>query len=491
MDDRTRGPRLQEDESSQPGPGWRGRLRFLPLLAALAAPVAGYWPALRSPLYADDYLYLRAARDLSFFDYARAALTPYSEEPLLRAVTGEFWRPLYYLSFGLLEPLFGGSVTPYHLVLLGSHLAAVGMVWLLAKELTGRADAAGIAAVLFAAHPAAFEGVAWISSLNNAGLPLMLAAWLVFARATGGERANWPLLGVSALLLALSLGLRESTAVVVASIGVWWLLCRRRGKLWEWRTYAPFLPFAAVGVAYLLLRTRFFTEPAANGSTWDLGEHTPGQSWYYVKVTALPLEPGAAGIGHWLQIGAGVMALAALPALLGLRRWLPAALVAGFLFAIVPYAPLTLTVSPRYVYFPAAFFALAAAAALCEVSDRVRPHIHTRARWPGVAGGLAVVLVAGTASTYDRVEEWSESGPEVHQAWAAELRATYVSLPEGGTLYCANTPLILAIFDSALLGPTVGYYYPGVGAERFDYADLARVQAGLGRDDRIFVAGGR
>lgn len=75
---------------------------MLPLLVALAAAVVAAWPALRSPLYADDYIYLAAARNLSFADYARAALTPWSDEPLLAPATQNFWRPLAYLVFGLL-----------------------------------------------------------------------------------------------------------------------------------------------------------------------------------------------------------------------------------------------------------------------------------------------------------------------------------------------------------------------------------------------------
>ena len=81
---------------------WAQVLPVLPLLVALAAAAVAAWPALRSPLYADDSIYLAAARNLSFADYARAALTPWSDEPLLAPATQNFWRPLAYLVFGLL-----------------------------------------------------------------------------------------------------------------------------------------------------------------------------------------------------------------------------------------------------------------------------------------------------------------------------------------------------------------------------------------------------
>lgn len=460
-----------------------------PLFAALLASVVAYWPALRAPFYADDYLYLRASRELSFAEYARASLTPLSDEPLLSSVTAFFWRPLYYLSFGLIEPLLGGRATAYHLLLLGIHLSSVALVWLLARQLTGRWEPAGVAAILFAAHPAAFEGVAWISSLSNVGLPLMLGAWLAFARATQAEAVRWRLVALSALLVAVALGFRESTIAVVPAMAAWRLLWWRRHQLREWTTYSPFIPFAVVLLVYELLRTRFLTEPAVNSAVWDLGSHTPGQFWYYLKVAAMPVDAGATGFVHGLQVAAGAILLAALPVLLVFRRWLPAALLAGFLISIAPYAPLTLAVSQRYAYFPVAFLALAVAAVFRQALDSARTRIAPRILAPAIALPLGVLLILGTVETNHRTRDWVESGPEVQQAWVDELQAAYPTLPPGGTLYCANTPLILALFGDALLRPTVGFYYPGVRAERFDIADLARVEAALGPDDRIFVPG--
>lgn len=477
-------------ELEEPPPAllrWRRGVGLLPLAGALVASFFAYWPALQSPLYADDYLYLNAAKRLSPGEYVRASLAPLSHEPLLSAVTQNFWRPLYYLSFGLLEPMLGGNATAYHLVVLGIHLVSIVMVWVLARELTGRIETAGIAAVLFGAHPAGFEGVAWISSLSNAGLPLMLGSWLVFARGTMGEQIRWRGVAIAALLLALALGFRESTVTVAGAMAVWRLLWWRRDRLREWSSWAPLVPLAGVFLAYELIRTRLLTEPPGNSDVWNPGTHTPGQFWYYVKVTAFPAGPGTTGLAHWLQAAAGAVVLGSLPVLLVLRRWLMSAMVVAFLMSALPYAPLTLAVSPRYVYFVAAFFALGLAVIMRELLDHAALVVHPRLFWPGVALLSGAVLVAGSVSIHRRTQEWIETGPAVHQAWVDELRATYPTLPEGGTLYCANTPLVLALFDNLILGPTVGYYYPGVSAAPFAYGDLTAVRASLGPNDRIFV----
>jgi len=209
-----------------------------------------------------------------------------------------------------------------------------------------------IAAILFAAHPAAFDGVAWISSLSNIGLPLMLGSWLAFARGTTSDQVQWRAVWVSALLLGFALGFRESTLVVAGAMAVWRLVWWRRHRLRAWSSYAPLVPLAAVVVAYELIRTRFLTEPAANSEVWDPGMHIPGQFWYYLKVTTLPVSPGSTGLAHWLQVAAGAIAFGALPVLLLFRRWLIGALVAGVLVSIAPYAPLTLAVLPRYGVLP-------------------------------------------------------------------------------------------------------------------------------------------
>ncbi|MGE3074865.1 MAG: glycosyltransferase family 39 protein [Dehalococcoidia bacterium] len=482
----------QHEVEEPPGPAlkWRSLVPGLPLLAALLASVVAYWPALRSPFYADDYLYLSASRNLTFGEYAKASLVPYSDQPLLESVTRYFWRPLYYLSFGLLEPILGEHATGYHLLLLAIHLASVFLVWLLVRQLSGSRAAAGVAAVVFAAHPAAFEGVAWISSLSNIGLPLMLAAWLLFARAIHKGELKWPLVIGSAALVAAALGFRESTVAVVPAMGLWWLATRRASALKDWRSYRVFVPCAVLGLGYLLLRTRFLTEPATNHEVWRIDGDAAGEFWYYAKQLAFPAGDSPGGMAHVVQVVAATVLLAATPLLWLLRRPVAAALVAGTVISVLPYAPLQLGDSPRYLYFPAASLAIAVGFLLDEAFKALQPRFNERTVFSGTAALGAVLLVLGTVVIHQRTTDWVNDGPEVEQAWVDELRAAAPSLQPGATLYCANPPIILALFENALLQPTVSFYYPGVAVKRFEATDLAKVEASLGPNDRIFIPSG-
>ncbi len=455
---------------------WRSLVHGAPLVAALVASVVAYWPALRSPFYGDDYLYLSASRSLSFGEYARASLVPYSDQPALVSVTQFFWRPLYYLSFGLLEPLFGDRPVAYHLLLLGIHLASVALVWLLVKQLARSWAAAGFAAVVFAAHPAAYEGVAWVSSLSNVGLPLMLAAWLLFARAVQTEPLSRRNLIASALLVAVALGFRESTVVILPAMGLWWLATRETAVIRDPQSYRVFGPLLVVGLVYLVVRTRFFTASPANSDIWAFDGDTLNQYWYYIKQTVFPASGAPTGLAHGMQVLTGIVVLAALPVLLVFRRWVAAALLAGAIVSVFPYAPLTLAVSPRYVYFPAAFLAIAAGFLFHEAIAIARPALSDRLVVGGATVISAALLIAGTASISLRVDDWVESGPDVEQGWVDELRVTFPELEPGSTLFCANTPLILALFDDVLLAPTVQFYYPGVSARRFEVADLSKIE---------------
>jgi hypothetical protein len=287
-------------------------------------------------------------------------------------------------------------------------------------------------------------------------------------------------------LVGLALGFRESTIAVIPAVAVWWLMCRRRDRLRERATYVTFIPFVVVGVAYVLLRTRFFSEPATDGVVWDFGRHLPGQFWYYMKVAALPVSPGATGVGYWTQWLAGVVLLGTLPVLLWLRRWLAVALVVGFLVSVAPYAPLLLGVTPRYLYFPSAFLALAVGHAAWELLVLVQPRLFRSAHAVGV-GVFIVMLVLGASVTNVRTRDWVKEGPEVEQAWVDELRSTHPQLEPGATLYCANVPLVLALFENANLQPVVQFFYPNVTAVRFEIADLQSIRERLGPEDRIFI----
>jgi hypothetical protein len=177
-----------------------------------------YLPALHATFFSDDNLYLSyknaALRDAHWTDLGRFFLSPGNpwEYLPLRDVT-------YWLDFQLYEDESVG----FHLTNLLWYAAASAVVWWLIRELLllcgtvkmGDASTfALIGAVIFAAHPAHVEAVAWIASrkdLVGGTLGMVVLAFAVrFARSDTGA-LPWGLLG--ALLLIASFG--KSTAMVL------------------------------------------------------------------------------------------------------------------------------------------------------------------------------------------------------------------------------------------------------------------------------------
>ncbi|MEO8541350.1 MAG: glycosyltransferase family 39 protein [bacterium] len=456
------------------------------LILALIAVVVGYLPTLDAPLFSDDYIYLNASRRLSFAHYARLSFTPWSHEPLL-PFTRDFWRPLSFLYFEAMRPLFGGHVLPYHLVNLAVHLAGVVLVWVLARRLDARPVVAGVAVLVFALYPGSTEAISWISSINSAGLPFALACWLLFLVATKESQTRWILLAGSTACLAIALMFRETAATVVVPVGLWYLLVQRRGALREFATYKPLLPMAALLLGYYLIRTRLFSEPAANPDIYGFDSKFDNHWWYYIRNTLLPFRDPVTGWRVGAQDVSGVVFLALLMLTLATRKWGAFALLLSIPIAVVPSSAALLGVGQRYFYFTTPLLALALGLLLADARDALGRRVSARllASTPSL---VAAVLFAGfgTYIAFDRNDHWEEIGPDREQAWVDELRAEYPTLPAGGTLYCIHVPLVLVVFEAANLLPTVQWLYPDIGAAVWVPDD--KLPPLPGPNDRIFIA---
>ena len=457
------------------------------LVIAVAGAAIAYFPTLRSPFYLDDYIYLRASRDLSFTRYAELVFTPWSRDATL-PFTRDFWRPLSFLYFELARPVFGDRVLPYHVVNVAIHLVSIVMVWLLARKLDPRTTVAAVAVLVFAFYPGSTEAVSWISSINSAGLPFMLSSWLVFLAATKTAQPDWRLLTGAAGLFAVAMMFRETSAAVLVGVGFWYLLVQARARLTEWRTYLVFAPYLAVCVAYYLLRTRLFTEPAANPDLYGFRGQFNDHWWYYIKNALLPFRDPVTGWRTQAQTVSGLVLLAAIPASLLARRWGLLALSIAIPLAVVPSAAALLGAGQRYFYFLTPILAIGLGLAAADALDGFRRNRDAKALPAFLAPALAgIVAIAGAAIVWDRSKHWSDIGPERQQAWVDELRTEYPALPAGGTLYCVNVPLELALFDAANLAPVVLWYYPEVRSAA--WAPVASNIPPLGPTDRVYIAG--
>jgi hypothetical protein len=143
----------------------------IPLVAAVVVHAS----ALRTFFAADDVTFLSRARGLEPTHWTLA-------RPLSEGVT---WR-LLYAAFGL-HPL------PYHLFLLGLHLANTALVYAIGRRLTAGRGAACAAATLYGASSIGFAALHWTSCLVELqSATFALVAFLLYLRARDVAPGDMP-----------------------------------------------------------------------------------------------------------------------------------------------------------------------------------------------------------------------------------------------------------------------------------------------------------
>jgi tetratricopeptide (TPR) repeat protein len=133
-----------------------------------------------------------------------------------QAAAGPYYRPLFNIALIVNYALFGLQTFGWHLVSLLAHLAAVFLVYRLARQWTLARETALAAALLFGLHPAHSESVAWVAALPD---PLtavfILAALLLYERHYHDQRKSKAMLAAS-IALAFAAMLSKEVAVMLA-----------------------------------------------------------------------------------------------------------------------------------------------------------------------------------------------------------------------------------------------------------------------------------
>jgi hypothetical protein len=232
-----------------------------------------------------------------------------------------------------LQWLTGNPVLAYNAAFLGSVVLSGAGMYLLARELTGRRDAALVAAIIYAFQPFRASHVSHLQWLITGWLPLSL--WALH-RYFGSARASFLLLSAVFFLL------QALTAVYFAYFALVPLIVV--GVMGAWRARIPLSRFARqaapaaavivlvmlpIAIAYYEVRTtlglrRSFSE--ITGMSADVGD-------YFSASADLRLW-GAIGSGrgeHELFLGAAAMALAVVG--LAARARSPGVVVYGIVLA--------------------------------------------------------------------------------------------------------------------------------------------------------------
>ncbi len=313
-----------------------------------------------------------------------------------------FYRPLVTLSYALDQRVWGGHPFGFHLTNLLLHLGCVALVWALAIRSGAPPLAAGLAAALFGTLPRLTESVGWISGRTDVMACLFALAALLTHRTTpdaSGRRAG------AALLILCGLFAKE-----VAVAGVFALIALELADARnDWPRRAKQL--TPLGLAVLVYAgARIYALPPQDGAgvfaPWERGVFALEALGTYAAMLLDPLRPrlriGLLGVVEVWRVVLGALALAGIVAALVRARaerrvWL--VLAATALLPVLHLAPIPVTVlaADRFLYLPAAAFAVLLASAARQLPPRAS----------GVAFASAALCVAiFSVALFQRSNVW-------------------------------------------------------------------------------------
>jgi hypothetical protein len=338
-------------------------------------------PALTTPFWGDDYVFLYAAHATNI------SSAPWWSD-FLPATPPRFWRPLSQEGYWrLVDARLGGNAYATHVASLSLHLLASMGVALLALA-TARACkwprpglVAALAGVVYGGLAIHLLPVHWTAAANKSFLTLVttlcLAAWLCSAQTTGVRRAL--LLASIPLWLMLALLSKESAVLTVALMVIIRIFTGQRpaGKA----EIATFLICGAISAIWLALDAHFSaeTDPAYK---LMLGRNVFRNAFAFVAwMSNIPREAvRMASIGE-LPLALAWIAATAIPFLAasamafwyGRSRLCPRQWLAIVLFAGIAYGPYLLLSWNSYPYYAAiaAILPVIALAGCCSDNPRV------------------------------------------------------------------------------------------------------------------------
>ena len=289
-------------------------------LAVAALAFAAYLPSLGGVFHFDDYNVI--------VHYP----TVHSWGALLERAGGGV-RPLLKASYTLNWTLGGG----FHLLNIALHATNAALLFLIGVALFKNRQAAFVAALLFAFHPAATEAVTYISGRSSSLMALFyLGALYAYLRG-----AHW---AISALLFVLAVATRETALTLPAAL----LLCELCRGAWPgWREilrrqWAHWALLLAGGI-FLLLNQRYFDLVAYGYGERSLADNVitqvGGIAYLIVRLVSLHgynIDPALPTLSEWTPALASqaalLLALLALAAAnLRARPWIAFGIVWFFL----------------------------------------------------------------------------------------------------------------------------------------------------------------
>lgn len=342
--------------------------------------------------------------------------------------TGQYYRPLLYLTFFNDNFLWGLEASFMHLENILLHVGSAVLVFAICRQILYMLQLQGpwlplTTALLFGLHPIATEPVNWVSGRTDllAGF-FVLACLLLFLKSQNRQRI-W--LGCAGALLLLAGCLSKETALFILPLLLLWCLLPPKdlpARVPVRVRLSLFGVYLLAGLCYLAMRWSalsggdkiVITTTSATSSTgevfglWDLlrvGLKTTG---FYLKklLMPLPLNFGIVEISP-IYLWLGLAVCGGLLYCLYLRTTVAYLLLAAFCLVspalILPLLKITWTpVAERYAYIASAPFVMALSLLFVR---HLQPVLSPRL----VTIGVFLLLVGASTATAQRNIIWQDN----------------------------------------------------------------------------------
>jgi len=411
------------------------RTAALQVCLVVAAALLAHAAALRAGFVQDDYQQILSNAWIREPGHLREILTRHFWGFMPWYGMSNYYRPLMHLLNRTVYAAAGPSTFWFHAVSLLLHAANCALLYLVTDgfcrralpEVRWRPAAPLLAALLFAVHPVASEGVAFLGSVQDLLYCFfsLLTIWL-HARRDPGRPAFLPAVAFLAALLG------KETAVVVPAV----LLAydAAAGRLSRSTRLRPFLvgylPYLAAGAVYLgarlaalgaLVPVRQLVSGTAGGVD-PLPGGLQALRWYLarlampVRYNFFPSLPPLEGLGgaEGVTLLLLVAALAAAAGFLVLKARFLLWPLALLLLPLVPPVAMTGAIAnrmaERYLYLPATGFCVLLGFAFSWALSR--PRLPRLARWALVAAvliPLGVLSARRDAAFRDEIGLWRDA----------------------------------------------------------------------------------
>lgn len=385
---------------------------------------------------------------------------------------GDYYRPIYALSFAIDHIFWQENPLGYHITNILLHAIASIAVYLLALRILHENTAAFIAGLIFSVHPLHVEAVAWITGRNNMLLAIFMVLSIYFYTLYSEKRMA-KYIAASLILFFLSLLIHE-IAITLPMIILLYGICFEEGRLKN-KLLWPLI-YCAITIPYFILRFAFL-EQAFKGVgkdpfVWHIYT-APILLLKYLKVLILPVS---LKVAYEIPIrkalfGQGVMLslvfLCIIIALVIFSKRYDRKLffsLSWIFITIIPVSGIFIFIKPflmadRYLCVPSVGFSMAVAIGFVKIRERLKDKnviINTI--------GLSVVAVLSVVS-FAYSFTWKD-----HYTFTIRMIKDAPNYPDAhynlGLIYAGQKRFDEAVneFQSALkLNPDYGRAYNNLG----------------------------